>query len=30
MPMMQVVLWVAAGLVLIAFMARRRKRKALR
>jgi len=30
MQMMQVVLWVTAGLVLIVFMARRRKRKALR
>ncbi len=26
----QMVLWVAAGVVLIAFMARRRKRKAMR
>jgi hypothetical protein len=28
MQMMQVVLWVAAGLILVAFMGRRRKRKA--
>ena len=30
MPTMQIVLWGAAGLALIAFMARRRKRKVLR
>ena len=30
MPIMQIVLWGAAGVILIAFMARRRRRKAMR